>query len=61
MKKTGFVIWPVDMKPRHYENLGDIKKDFSQKELEDASMSVVYGCIVVGQLNTKSVLEEVWA
>ena len=59
--RTSFMVWPEAMKPRTYDNLGDIKKDFSREELEGATFQVLYGCVVVGILTTISVLEEVFA
>ena len=58
--KTSFRVWPVDMKPREYNDLAGIKNDFNQEELVGACFVVCYGAVTVGNLNAEKVLEEVY-
>ena len=59
MGKTTFAVWSVGMKPRYYENLEDVIQDFSEDELDDAHISVLYRGVVVGEVNPGNLLYEI--
>jgi len=58
--KVRFRVSPVDMKMRYYKDLGGIPKDYNRKEIEDAHIDVIYGAVVVGQINTEKLLDELY-
>jgi len=59
-QKTTFGVEPKGLKRRYYKDLADIAKDFTEEELRGASVFVVYGAVVVGYLETDSLLRELF-
>ena len=60
MKKTQFVIYPELSKCRYYNDLSEIVSDFSENEICNATIQVLYNSVVVGTLNTHNVLSEIY-
>jgi hypothetical protein len=58
--KTRFVVWRGCGKMAAFDSLDDIVKCFSKNDLKKATIQVIYGCIVVGEVNTNDFLEEVY-
>lgn len=59
--ETKFLVCPIERKRRYYSNLSDIRLEFNESELEGAAIACLYGGVIVGYLNTDSVLYEVYA
>jgi len=59
-KKIKFIVEPIDTKRRYYDDINDLKNDFSVKELKGAYIGVMYGVVTVGELNTDKVLDELF-
>jgi hypothetical protein len=60
MAKTQFAVWRECGKMAVVDSLEDMKKCFSKNDLKGATIQVIYGCIVVGEVNTNDFLEEVY-
>ena len=60
MNKIQFLISPKGSKCRYYTNLYNIAEDYNKSELEDANIAVLLNGVVVGSLNTISVLDEIF-
>jgi len=59
-KDTTFFVWTRWGKTKEFKELGDLPNYYTKNDLEDCSIQVLYGCTVVGYLNTENVLEEVY-
>ena len=60
MNRTQFLVSPKGSKCRYYTDLLYIAEDYNKRELEGANIEVLLNGVVVGSLNTVSVLNEVF-
>ena len=58
--RTQYRVWPIDLKPRYYNNLEGILEDFTADEIRGANISVLLKGVVVGHLDTDKVLNEIY-
>ena len=55
-----FRVYHPEKKTKYYSGLDAIANDWTEEEMKFAYISVIYRCVVVGQLNTESVINELY-
>ena len=58
LKIAYFRIWPNNSKPRSYNELEDIKFDYTREEVANSVISLVINGVIINNLNSERIAEE---
>ena len=57
-KENRFRVF-IKGKMRYYSEIEDIAKDLSIEEIKDSEISVIYGSVIIGEINSENLAGEI--